>query len=194
VSKIIKREVKMMYKFALFLHITGALLLFAGLGIELISLLNIKTANKQILIPKILRMNKVYTAAMVIIILPGIHMMSEVWGFNSWIIMAFIGIIINSVLFMNITRRRLRFYLKSSAKEETNLSFEKDAALNDPILWLSVNIRISVIIGIIFLMTIKPEMLWSIVTILSSIILGLIFTVLKKKLKNPKGISLVNNI
>jgi len=50
----------MMYNYALFFHIVGALLLFAGLGIELTSLLNIKEANRHILIPKILKMNRVY--------------------------------------------------------------------------------------------------------------------------------------
>ncbi len=183
----------MLYSISLFLHITGALILFAGLGIELVSLLNLKSSNKQILIPKILKMNKLNMAAMALIILPGIHMMLEVWGFNSWIIMAFIGIIINSVLFGNVTRSRLIFHLKSSEKEENNISSGKSIPLNDPVLWVSLDIRMAIIIGIIFLMTIKPGLLLSVVSIISSIIIGLVLTLVNKKTKISRVYQVNNN-
>ena len=183
----------MMYNYALFFHIVGALLLFAGLGIELTSLLNIKEANRHILIPKILKMNRVYGIAMILILLTGIEMMSEVWGFNSWIIMAFIGIIINSILFTNVTGKRLKNFIKTSVKGSDNMQSENKMMVNDPILWLSVNVRISVIIGIIFLMTIKPGMLWSLVTIILSAAAGLLITAFNNKLKKSRNIGLTAN-
>ena len=48
------------------------------------------------------------------------------------------------------------------------------ARLPDPLLWVSIQIRVAVALGIVFLMTFKPDLNGSLVTIAVAAVLGLV--------------------
>lgn len=57
-------------------------------------------------------------------------------------------------------------------KENNAHSQELEKLINDNSLWFSIKMRTAIFLGVIFLMTVKPELEGSIITIFVSIILG----------------------
>ena len=75
-----------------------------------------------------------------------------------------------------VSTRRLRTIQIACAASRPNES-EIFAKLHDPFLVFSMNLRIALVLGILLLMTAKPEMRQSLGIVVSSIFLGLVSTV-----------------
>ena len=167
----------MFYKIALFLHVTGTLLLFAAIVIEWLCIIdfrkstdfeNIKGAifsySKSVIISPI---------AILLILVPGIYMMTLGWENASWIIIAFVGMILLAVIGGVLTSKKMKA-IKKIVSKENKVSSELRSLLNNNSLILSLKIRTTVLLGIIYLMTVKPDLTGSIVTLIVSVILGFI--------------------
>jgi hypothetical protein len=58
--------------------------------------------------------------------------------------------------------------------------------LDDPLLWASLRIRTAITLGIVFLMTVKPDLLGSLLTIGLAAVLGLVFSLPTRGHKEEK--------
>jgi hypothetical protein len=165
------------YSIALFLHILGALGFFMALGVEWISLRHLQRATRVEQVQEWLRvpdeMGRVGMIAMLILLVAGLHMMAIAWGGVAWIIVALGSLIPISVLAMAVTRRRMAAIKQYADAEHGTISHTLYQLLHHPLLWISMQTRVAIAVGIVFLMTIKPDLIGSLLTIGIAAILGI---------------------
>jgi hypothetical protein len=167
----------MLYKLALFLHVAGALLLCSAIVIEWLCVINIRKMknieNVKEWVSNYLKLTILGPAVIGLILISGIYMMIVVWHDTAWIIFGFIGIILIAVIGGSIIGRKMRI-INKMIPNENNISGRLEPLLTDKAFLFSIKIRTAIFIGIIFLMTYKPELAGSIITLITSIVLGFV--------------------
>ena len=171
------------YLLVLFFHIMGAIGMFIGLGMEGIILKHLSRAstNAQLLSwkdsMKILRI--VFSSAAILLLLPGIYMVIETWGWTAWVIVGLLLLIALSG-FGNMAGKRIVGMLQSLNENNESISAEIKEKLSATLLLKSFKIRVMIAIGIIFIMTLKTGWIGSIVTILFAFLVGFLISILSK--------------
>ncbi len=151
------------YSIVLFLHIVGVLGLSVALGLEW-------TCNRQIrkiVLPEQIRVwtgilkgtNKVGFPSMLVTLITGIYMTAAVWGRTPWLIVTMAALVLMIIL-VRVTGPRLK-------------ALSSPAMVNNPLLWISIQIRMAIVPGIIFLKIAKPDLSGSLLTMGLAIVLGL---------------------
>jgi hypothetical protein len=113
--------------------------------------------------------------SLVFLLLSGIFMTSQISGWAlAWPRVA-MGALLLIAPFGAVTGRRLRAIQIACAASKTNVS-DIFAKLRDPFLVFSMNMRIALVLGIVLLMTAKPELRQSLGIVVSSVFLGLVST------------------
>ena len=165
------------YSIALFLHIVGALGFFAALGLEWTGLRQIRNAvaPQQVgawmgVLKSTRRMSFV---SMLTTVISGIYMMVTVWGAVPWVMVAVGSLVVVIVLSLALTGPRMAAIGQALALEKGQLSQTFRSLANHPLLWLSIQTRVAIALGIVFLKVVKPELDGSLLTIGVAIILGL---------------------
>ncbi|NII82149.1 MULTISPECIES: hypothetical protein [unclassified Pedobacter] len=166
----------MIYNIVLFIHISGVLLLFAGLGVEWICILKLSNAatNEQIK-----EAVTIYTklsiagigAAMTL--LSGIYMAATVWEGTSWVISGLIGFFLIALTSGSFTEKRMKSAKKIIKNADGNLI---GFFGNTNKLRLSIWLRTSILFGIVFLMTVKPDPVYCTIILLTSVGVGVILS------------------
>jgi hypothetical protein len=110
--------------------------------------------------------------SMGLILLSGAHMMHTVWGAVAWIIIVLAAMVLVAGLAV-LNGRRLAAIGRAAATESEALSPAFQQRLQDPVLWTSIQSRVAMALGIIFLMTVKPDLSGSLLTIGIAAVLGL---------------------
>jgi hypothetical protein len=72
-----------------------------------------------------------------------------------------------------LTGRRMAAIRRAVAVESGTLTLAFQQRLHDPLLWTSIQTRLAIALGIVFLMTVKPGLAGALLTIGVVIILGL---------------------
>ena len=165
------------YSIALFLHIVGALGFFVALGLEWTSLRHLRLATTVEQVREWLRipteMGRVEMISMVILLASGIFMMITVWHGVAWIFVALGSLVPISVLAMAVGRPRMKAIERSLAAEHGTISPTLHQLLHHPLLRIDIQTRIAIALGIVFLMSVKPDLIVSLLTIGVAIIIGL---------------------
>jgi hypothetical protein len=179
-----------LYSIALFLHIVGALGLFVALGLEWTGLRQLRhattaeQAREWLGVAGLVR--RVGPASLVAILLPGLYMTATTWGGQAWI-----GIGLAAMLLLGalgaLNGRRLAAIGHAAATECGDLSPVLRQRLRDPLLWTSVQTRAAIGVGIVFLMTVKPDLGGSLLTIGAAVVLGLASTLPSRALVRRAG-------
>jgi hypothetical protein len=166
------------YSIALFLHVVGALVFFAVLGLEWTGLRQIRNA----VAPQqagawmgILKGTRpISFASMLTTVISGLYMMATVWGGVPWIAVAIGSLVLVIVLTLALTGPRMAAIGQALATEKGLLSQTFHNLANHPLLWVSIQTRVAITLGIVFLKTAKPDLAGSLLTIGVAIILGLV--------------------
>ncbi len=165
------------YSIALFFHLVGALGFFISLGLEWASLRHVLRATSAEQVREWLQvpndMKRVGMISMLILLAAGFYMMATVWHGVAWIIVTLGAIVLMIILGMAVTGRRMAAIEHKVNTEHGPLSFTLHSSLHDPVLWISMQTRVAIALGIVFLMTIKPDFAGSLLTIAAAIILGI---------------------
>jgi hypothetical protein len=167
------------YLLVLYLHILGAAGLFLGLGMEGTALrfLNRASTTDQVLSwqtsMKLLRIT--FSSSTVLLLLSGIYMVERIWGWAGWVIL---GLIILVVLAGqgSMTGKKIAGIIKSMSESKEPLSAEIRGKLSAPFLIKVFKIKILLLAGTIFIMTLKTDWLGSIVTIVIAFLIGLLIS------------------
>jgi hypothetical protein len=171
-------EDKMMsdYSIALYLHIVGALGTFAALGVEWASLRPLRSvvtvAQAREWFQVATSGQRIGGVSMLVLLLSGIYMMVTVWGGVPWIAVT-IGTLLLLALPGIPVSRRMATIQRTEPVEDGSVSPSFSGFLQHPLLWVFIHTRITVVLGIVFLMTVKPDLPGSLLTIGIAIILGL---------------------
>jgi hypothetical protein len=171
------------YQTALFLHILGALGFFIALGVFYASVLGVRRAQTSGSI-------KLWTGAaagvsrilfpisFLVIVIAGIYMVVTVWGERAqWAGVALPAFILLAVAATVIQGRRIAALAQSAATQSdiAPVSSALWTQTHDAVTWVSVNASAAFAIGIVYLMTLKPDALGSVTALLIALVVGLGF-------------------
>jgi len=152
------------YSIALFVHIVGALVLFAALTFEWVGLRHFRNSahSEQIRawLGVINGASKTGFPSMFVTVITGVYMMVKIRRWTPWL-----AVTIGGLALMIILARAAAPRLKTLGR-----SLE---TVNDPLLWVSVQTRSAIALGIIFLKIVKPDWIGSLLTIGIAVVLGI---------------------
>jgi hypothetical protein len=166
--------------FALFIHIIGALGLFVALSLEWLCLIGMRRARVVLQVQEWAGLRGVlaivFPISAVLILVSGLYLVHELGGQSpGWTSVALIVLILLGVAGGVLSGPRMRAI---SAAAETAPAGSVPGSLNllilDPILWTTVQVSGVLAIGVVYLMTIKPETGGSWLTILVAAVIGVV--------------------
>ncbi len=165
------------YSIALFLHIAGVLGFSVALGLEWTGLSQIRSA----IVPEQVRawmgilksVRRVGFASMAATVITGIYMMLTVWGGAGWVIVSLGALVLMIALSLTLTGPRMAAIGRALATAKGPLSKTFQSLASHPLLWISIQTRIAIVLGIVFLKTAKPDWSESLLTIGVAIVLGI---------------------
>lgn len=164
------------YSIALYLHIVGALGTFTALGVEWTSLRRLRAivtvAQARESFHVAASGQRIGGVSMFVLLLSGIYMMVTVWGAVPWITVT-IGMLLLLALLGIPVSRRMAIIKQTELAKDGSVSPTFSGFLQHPLLWIFIQTRMTVVLGIVFLMTVKPDLPGSLLTIGIAIILGL---------------------
>ena len=168
------------YSIALFLHIVGALVFFLVLGLEWIGLSQIRSAivpeEVHAIVGIVKSTNRLGFPSMLTTVVTGIYMWLTVWRGVAWILVVLGALVLEIVLFVTLTVPRMAAMEKALTTEKRPVSPTFHNLANQPILWISAQTRVAIVLGIIYLKIAKPDLVGSLLTIGVAIVLGLATT------------------
>jgi len=152
-----------------FIHVTGAIGVFAALAIEGAVLLQIRqsadSAQRRSVVTAFRLVPRVAIPSLLVTILSGLYLTATVWGWRAaWIDVALLGLIATAAIGAATTGPRI-------ARLQTTLD-EHDG--RDPVLSASFLIRTSILVGIVFQMTVKPPLGVSVIAMAAAAGAGLL--------------------
>ncbi len=162
---------------ALFLHIVGALGFFAVLGLEWTGLREIQGATQPEQVRAWLGIIRNTTQLgipfMLTLVITGSYMVLTDVGWVPWILVVLGAIVLAMALSMVLTRPRMAAMGRTLAQEKGGVSQNFHNLASHPVLWISIQTRASIALGIVFLKIAQPDLSGSLLVIGMSILLGL---------------------
>ncbi len=181
------------YTIALFLHIVGALGFFVTLGLEWTSLRHVGRAGTAEQVREWMQvpneMGRLGMIAMLTLLAAGIFMMVTAWGPAPWILVTFAAIVLLIVLTATLTNPRMAAINQAVDQEQGSISPSLQNLVNDPQLRISIQTRTAIALGIVFLMTAKPDFVVSLLTIVVAAIFGLVSGVLMPRTQRSQEVT-----
>lgn len=165
------------YSVALFFHIMGVVGLFAGLGMEGIIYRNLKTAStpQQVfawgIYMKSLR--TVFLSSTLFLLVSGVFLVLETWGWNAWVITGLI-LLVGLSVYGSATGKKIGMTIGSLKGYNGSLTDDVKNKISSPSIMKSYKVKITIALGIIFIMIIKPDWTGSIIAIVSAFVIGLL--------------------
>ena len=171
------------YQTALFLHILGALGFFIAVGVFYAAVLGARRAQTagsiKLWTGAAAGVNRIlFPISFLVIVIAGIYMVVTAWGEKApWAGVALIAFIILGVAATFIQGRRMGALGQRAAGESDSAPVAGAlwTQAHDAVTWVSVNASAAFAIGIVYLMTLKPDALGSVIALLIALVVGLVF-------------------
>jgi hypothetical protein len=164
------------YSIALFLHIVGALGFSVVLGLEWIGLSQLRRARlpeeARAILGTVRRADRLGFISMPTTIVTGFYLLLTVWGWVPWILVVLGALIVEIILFVALAKPRMAAIEQTLVTEKGFISQTFHDLVNHAILWISIQTRVAIILGIILLKIAKPDLGGSLLTIGVAIVLG----------------------
>jgi hypothetical protein len=165
-----------LYPIALFIHIVGVLSLFIAMGLQWVALYRLRQAQTLAQVRSwlgLLAINRrLSLPSTVLIVGAGAYMMATAWGWNTpWILASLGAIVIMMVLGMGVTARRLNAAAQTAAFAG-GLSPDLRRRIHDPLVWIAVQVGGATALGVVFLMTTKPDLGGSLLALAMAMLVG----------------------
>ena len=169
----------LLYQVALFLHIIGGFGLMAAITVETIGLRGLRRATQSsdaLLWLGLSRsiVMRLTPSSLGLILVTGLYMVATVWGPRGWILVALGSLVLLGVIGTQGTGRRMARIGPAVGHTQGPLSAELRERLRSPILLMSLRVRLAIVLGVVFLMTVKPSAAASLVVMLVGVALGLL--------------------
>jgi len=168
-----------LYTIALFIHVCGAVGYFISAGTRVLLLAGLRRARQveQVrLISQIDgRLGPVFGISVLLVLIAGLYMAATGWTSTAaWIGVALVSLVVMAPLgaITQTTRQRA---IERMARETPDGPIPAALAqrIHDPVLRTSVQTVLILLLGIVFLMTVKPALLASIIVMVVALALGL---------------------
>jgi hypothetical protein len=174
------------YQIALFIHILGALSFFIAIGVVYASVLGIRRAQtvqplKLWTGAAIPAMRVIFPIAGLVILVAGLYMVATEWqNQTGWATVALIALIALSIASALLQGRRITALAQQVAgqPDAAPMTGALQAQAHDAVTWVSVNASAAFAIGIVYLMTLKPDVVGSLIALGVALVVGLVFGLL----------------
>jgi len=113
-------------------------------------------------------------ASLGLILVTGLYMTATTWGPRGWILVALASLVLLAVVGALGTGIRMARIGPAVGRSSGPLSDELKAGLRDPVLVTSIRTRVALVLGIVFLMTVKPSAVASLVVIAIAAVIGML--------------------
>jgi Predicted integral membrane protein (DUF2269) len=173
-----------MYSVVLFVHIVGALTLFMALAVEWASLAQMQYVTSQVQAKISIKMSSglrpLSILSMLIVLGSGGYLAStmEAWG-NPWIWATMAGMFAIGVIAVVLTNKRMEEIRRACRDEDAKLTERLIGQLRDPILRVSIHLRIAIALAIVLLMVTKPNLDGALLALIIAGVAGFLPTISK---------------
>jgi len=169
----------MLYPFALFLHIVGAFGLIASVTLEAVGLRGLRQATEADQARTWLAISRrlvirLAPASLGAILVTGLFMTALAWGLKGWIAVALASLVALAVIGAFGTGMRMARLEPAVSQARGPLTDELRHPLHDPVLVTSLRVRIAIVLGIAFLMTVKPTFIAAVAVVVLAAAIGLL--------------------
>lgn len=172
------------YSVSLFLHIVGALGLFAVLAVEWAGLAQLRRAAGVAQARESVRLlagpRVVGGPASLLILLTGIHLTATRWGPRGWIVMGLAGMVVIAVLSIAVSGRRTTAIARGLPTGDGPIPPAVRQRLQDPVLPLALRVRTALFLGVVFLMATEPGTGVSLAALAMAVIVGMAATLAQR--------------
>jgi uncharacterized membrane protein len=169
-----------LYTVILFLHIVGAICYFLGIGLWLFILLGWRRTQRVEQVRSLLHLNDLSApfaaASAVLLLVTGLYLALVAWSLlTSWILVALISLLLMVPTSAALLAPRRSAIVKQLAREAPGgeLSRALERHLEDPVLTKVCTTVLTLLLGLVFLMTTKPALLGSLIVMVVALLLGL---------------------
>jgi hypothetical protein len=170
------------------LHILGGLGMFMALGVELAGTAALATAGTADQVRRALAVHRINARLgpfiLALVLIPGIYLAMQ-WGGPWWTRLSFLALIVILILGGAVSRRRMVALAKSlpagpaSPASNAPLSPEIERRVQDPVLRGSLTVRAFLVLGIVVLMTTKPQLGGSLAVMGVALLLAAVLTMVR---------------
>ena len=168
------------YNLALFAHVLGSVALMGAALTEFLMLLGVRRARSAEAVREWIGLRRVIVPAFplssVLIVVSGIYLMLAQWRWSDpWILLGLLGQIAIGVSGAAIQGPRLRA-IEQAAQGAPDGPVPADVAarIHDPLVWGEICTSTAGVLGIVFLMTFKPDLLGSLLTMAVAVAAGMV--------------------
>jgi hypothetical protein len=171
------------YTFALFVHVSGVIGMFVGLGVWLFGVAVLRRAERveqvRLVVGPILAAGNLVVGSILVLAAGGIYMAVTAWAEArpAWILVATASFLLLAPVGAFVLDPRLRAIARLARATPDGLLADSDALAmrtRDPVLSAGLRMIVAVLLGIVFLMTTKPPLVWAIITVGAVLVLGLV--------------------
>jgi Predicted integral membrane protein (DUF2269) len=169
-----------LYALALFAHLVGVLGLFITIALQWTSILRLRRAQTIAQVREWASLVGILSwlgpASGLLLLVAGMYMTATAWNMNTpWITVSFFALVFLSVLGMGVTLRRLRAIRRSAAEAASGpIPPAVQRQIHDPLLWTSAQVMGGTALGVVLLMTTKPNLAVSLLVLVAALILGVL--------------------
>jgi Predicted integral membrane protein (DUF2269) len=181
------------YTIVLFLHVSGAIGYFIGIGTWLFGLAAMRRAQRVEQVRALTnlagRLGPLFGISVLLILATGLYMALTAWSLQTgWIGVAFISLILIAPLSTALIEPRRRA-IDRLAREAPDgpLPQSLEQHIHDPVLTTSLQTVAVLLLGIVFLMTTKPAFTGSLIVMAVALVLGLAAGVLVSRATRTRG-------
>lgn len=170
----------MWYTLALFIHMLGAIGLFVAVSLIVLAFARMKQASTLEQVREWASVADLAGKSLIfislIILVPALYMVIIAWGFTTpWVMASLIAFVVLSIMGATMNGRNIeRIVAMAQAASPGLVPADLRAQLMAPQLWLAEGVRFMVLLGILCLMTIKPDILFSLLILAGMLILGIV--------------------
>jgi Predicted integral membrane protein (DUF2269) len=181
------------YTIALFFHVSGAIGYCVGIGAWVFSLLVLRRAQRVEQVRILINLTNLagpFSGICVLLLLAsGLYMAFTAWSLRTgWILVALISLILmipsSAIL---IARRRSALDRLAREAPDGALSATLAQRTHDPVLPTVMQTIAALLLGLVFLMTTKPELAISLVVMVVALLLGLASGLLVSRMRRASG-------
>ncbi len=162
----------------LFLHIAGAVGIFVALGLEWTGLRQLRGATTfdyaRSWMGTLKNVRRSGLASMLATVVTGIYMTVTDVGPEAWIIVTMGSLALVIILAQVLTAPRMAGIGRALFMGNGNLSAAYRSLTSNPVLWISIQTRVAIALGIVFLKIAQPGWAGSLLTISVAIVLGVV--------------------
>jgi hypothetical protein len=181
------------YNIVLFLHISGAIGYFVGIGTWLIGFAALRRARRVEQVRTLTnltgRLGPLFVISVLLILASGLYMAITAWGLRtSWIAVGLISLILIAPLGLVLIEPRRRAIARLAQEAPDGpLPQALQQRIHDPILGTALQTVAVLLLGIVFLMTTKPALIFSLIVMAVALVLGLASGLLVSRSMRTRG-------